>query len=231
MAWTKQQHETLARMAPDHSAREIAKALGITRNGVLGRAHRYGISINPNRDRHAFARGNNHSTGGRRGKKLPEGHPATRSRPRGSHAFSLEQRAAALAARMAGASWRKSAELVGASAQILAKHWSQDPSVIGRATELFNQARAEALRVRLVRQRLLALEASAVAQHNARILSGWGERNRRWVERKLKGESLAAIAADFGVTRERVRQVLMRAVEQGLRSPPGVNLVRDRRVG
>jgi len=44
--WTLEQHAALVRMAADGlTGSEIAKALGVTRNAVMGRAHRTGVVL------------------------------------------------------------------------------------------------------------------------------------------------------------------------------------------
>lgn len=46
--WTDQAHQTLVDMASKNaSAREIAQALGTTRNAILGRAFRHGVKLSP----------------------------------------------------------------------------------------------------------------------------------------------------------------------------------------
>lgn len=229
--WTSEMHQKLVDLAPTHTARQIADEIGgVTRNAVLGRAHRNGVALKSEEGkRRGFSSGQRPKvTGGRKGKFLPADHPCCKSRPRGAHAFSLEQRAGAVAARMAGASLNRSAKMVGAGFQILRQKWMHDPVVVERAKEILLQARADATREKEMRLSLLRARTAAVKAHNTSVLSGWGDRNRIWVERKLEGESLSSIAADYGVTRERVRQVLMRAVAQGLKSPPDINLLRDR---
>jgi len=43
--WTEERTETLRTLRSDgHSAREISRALGITRNAVMGKIHRLGLS-------------------------------------------------------------------------------------------------------------------------------------------------------------------------------------------
>lgn len=226
MEWTVEKHARLVSMAPHQTATEIGDALGCSRNAVLGRANRNGISL---ASEHKAARVFAYRGGGRpKGTKLPDDHPSRRSRPKGSHAFSLRQRAAVLAAQMAGASWARAASIVGASKQSAYQNWRHDPQVVAAARAILDEAHKDALQKKANRKRLLLLASAAVAEHNNRVLAGWGERNRTFVLRKLAGESLSSIAADYGLTRERVRQILMRAIDQGLRSPPGVNLLRDR---
>lgn len=228
MLWTPEAHGRMIDMAPRHTATEIGAALGCSRNAVLGRANRHGVSLASDlktERAHTFKRG---GPGRPKGIRLPEDHPSRRGRPRGSHVFSLKQRAAVIAAQMAGASWAKSAALIGASKQSAYLNWRHDPQVIAAALDVLAEAREHAAQQKRTRHRLQSLAAAAVAEHNNRVLTGWGDRNRTWVLRKLSGEPLSAIAADYGVTRERVRQILMKAVGQGLKSPPGINLLRDR---
>lgn len=220
MEWTAGEEQTLVSMAKTHSASLIAEAIGRSRNAVLGKAHRLGLSLQVDglqKPRKARA-------------KLPGHHLLRRSRPKGSCAFSLTQRAGALAALMAGASQGVAVGLIGASKQSLTKNWRHDPAVQAKASEILARALAEAKAAAESRTRLVRLQHEAAMAHNRRVLAGWGERNRSIVMRKLNGEALAVIGRDLGITRERCRQILVKAREQGVIAPPGVNLHNDRTV-
>lgn len=226
MRWTPDRHATLEEMAAEEkSAAEIARALGTTRNAVIGRAGRTGVKLSGQSP--GFAEMGR--KGGRpKGYKPPASHASHRSRPLGNSAYTLEERGAALAARLTGASWARSAGIVGASAITLHRNWQHDPEVKDAALAILQRAKRFAWKDRCARLALLDLQRQMVADHNADILAGLDNRVATIAHRRLAGEDLAAIARDFGFTRERARQLFMRAVHAGLKEPPGVAFLRDR---
>lgn len=225
--WTTDRISQLEAMASSKTGTEIAQALGVTRNAVLGAAHRHGIKLcSPRGSRDFSAMGR--MSRGRKGTKVPLGHPSRRARPARCAAYSLKERAGAVAAVLAGASYNTAASLVGASKVTVDKLWRRDPEVLAKAQEIFERAHREASARMEARRRLLSLQTETVMAHNRRVLAGWGERNRTMVLRKCAGETLAVIGSDYGLTRERVRQILVRAIQQGILAPPGVNLQNDR---
>lgn len=231
MIWTAEADAIVEQMAPDHTAAQIAKRLGTTRNAVLGRSFRRGLSLyHPNKSAtpEQMAERGRLGSSGRKGKTLPVGHPSLHSRTKGSSAFSLRQRAGAVAALMAGSGYRLAAEIAGGSKVTLYKIWRFDPVVRAEAERIYAAAHADASARLAERRRMLDLQHNAAMAHNRRLLSEWGERNRSIVLRRCAGETLAAIGGDYGVTRERVRQICDRAIAQGLIAPPGINLRNDR---
>lgn len=228
MSWTAERQARLAALAAaGKSARDIAAELGVSRNAVLGRCYRTGVKLLYEPDFAALANARRRS-GPRR--PPPPDAPIRRARRRGSSPFTLDERAAAVAARLAGASWRRAASLVGANFQTLRQNWMGDPAVMDAALATLQVAKREAFRARQERLAVLEFQRRMVAEHNERVLAKLDNRTATIARRRLSGESLAAIAADFGFTRERARQIFKKAIVAGLREPPGVSLLRDRPV-
>jgi hypothetical protein len=102
------------------TASEIGKRLGISRDAVLGRCRRTGVPMPM--DARKWSLGNR------------KGSP---------RAFSEPQIAAAIAARLAGASYRKAGDLVGASDQSVS-NWMRDPALAAMGQRLYERARKDA---------------------------------------------------------------------------------------
>lgn len=126
MGWINpKRDELLRRFGSKYRAEDFARAWGTTRNAVLGRSFRLGISLQKERGA-PVARPN-----GRKGSRA--GRPA---RP-------LKIRAAAVAAVLAGATYQKAAAFSGASNCSVWK-WCRDPETLGAAYKLLALAKADA---------------------------------------------------------------------------------------
>jgi hypothetical protein len=88
------------------------------------------------------------------------------------------------------------------------------------------EARSRGVLVRQLVSRVERLEqrrqvSQGLTQRMATAARPLSARNQAIVERRLKGETLISIAADFGVTRERARQIVELATKAGPVRPLG----------
>lgn len=218
MVWTEERHGQLVTLAQrGMTASQVAEELGTTRNAILGRAHRHGIKFlgaRPLPPRRWQA-----ASGRPKGSKPPPNHPMRRGRPRGARAFTDQEIATAIAARLAGLSYRKAAAMIGASAISLRQNWMKDASLTVLGRTLYMRAKADAA----------ARAQAAAAQQKARLerIDAWNEGVMRRLpprlasiaQRRLAGETLQEIGDDLGLTRERVRQLFKKAISAGLHYP------------
>lgn len=244
-AWTTAEANTLREMAnAGRTGTEIAEALGKTRNAILGYCHRNGVRLPWTAEKKAAQVRRNRrprkprpeQRTGKYWKFSPE-HPARSSRPFGSRAFQDQQIATAIAAHLAGLSMAKAAKMIGASHQSLSKHWLKDPALLALGTALFERAKAEAAikaaEAHKVAEMRRAAEAHRVWTNNRPILEAMPERHRAILERRIQGETLQEIGDDYGVTRERIRQIEARWRLAGLIVPGArpLNELAARRIG
>lgn len=215
--WPQERRERLIVLAAEGwTASEVGIQLGLTRNAVLGYAHRNGIKFPMTARKIAMV-----GRGVRRprepkaprepkSQKFPLNHPARLSRPFGTRAFSDDKIAIAIAARLAGASRPKAARLIGAGEQILSR-WEGIPELAARGRDLFERARADAAERSAKARELAAIEAETarltMERTNWPILGRMSERHRDIMERRIAGQTLQEIAVGYGITRERVRQI------------------------
>jgi DNA-directed RNA polymerase specialized sigma24 family protein len=231
--WPPERHQRLLVLAEAGlSGREIAGELGVSRNAVLGYCHRHGVSL-PLTQRKRKLQGRRKSAASPRAKatsKFRPGHPAFRSRPFGQRAFSDDQIAIAIAARLAGASRPKASRMIGAGQQIISQ-WEQKPELMAKGRALFEIARADAAQRAAERREREAAAAEArrltVERTNWPILGRMPERHRAMMERRVAGESLQEVGDAFGVTRERVRQIEVKWRLRGLIVPTALHEVSD----
>lgn len=122
MTWINPHRDDLLRKhAQKYTAVQFASAWGTTRNAVLGRAFRLGISL-------------------RKEARAPVARKVgKRGRPRSP----IQTRAAGVAAVLAGATYRRAAALVGAS-DCAVWNWSRDAETLGAAYQLLAMAKADA---------------------------------------------------------------------------------------
>ena len=127
MGWCTPEREWMLReYCAKFTAEQFAAAWGTTRNAILGRAHRLGISLS---------------------KSPKPGKARRREGGSGVHRYSLKIRAGAVAGVLAGASYRKAAATVGVS-DCAAWYWSRDPEIVLAATRLLARAIDDARQVR-----------------------------------------------------------------------------------
>lgn len=225
-AWPSERHDRLLLLVDAGlTAREIGLQLGLTRNAILGYAHRKGIILPMTPEKRAACRvapKRVDASHPRKGSKFPPGHPAFRSRPFGARAFSDDQIAVAIAARLAGASRPKASALIGAKQQIMCK-WERIPELAAMGRELFERAKADAavrLATRLQEEAAADLaERQRIDAVNAPVLAMIKGRDRDICERLIAGETLQAIGDRYGVSRERIRQIECRWRVRGLEVP------------
>lgn len=226
--WTAEDQATMTQMAADgKAAKDVGLALGVSRNAVLGRAHRTGVRFVMTDEKKAALANRFGKRSGKRSSPKP-GSAVYRTRPRGASCYTRRERILAVTSHLAGLSAAGSARLVGASAQTLTRLWMRDDELVLEAREILG--RAKALAIESVRERETARHFETVRARSANqpILAKMAPRNRDIVERKLRGESLQQAATFHGITRERARQILNKAVKAGLVAPPGVRLLNDR---
>jgi hypothetical protein len=212
-AWTDEQRETLRRMAAEGATGlEIGGAIGKSRNAVLGHCYRHGITLplTARKLRMAGRRFKSTKAAHEHKPKFGPDHPARRSRAWGARVWSDGQIAAAIAARLAGASLPKAGGVIGASGQALTK-WMTKPDLMAHGSALYERAKEDAARRRAqaeaVAQIAAATEAHRVWVNNAPILARMPPRDRIFCQRRIAGDTLKEIADDFHITRERVRQI------------------------
>lgn len=229
--WTPEMVAALTRGAQEgRTASEIGAELRVTRNAVLGRAHRMGIKL-PMTEGKKAAMGALISTGRARSKGRSSPAPTARireARPKGTSPFADREKVHAIAARMAGASWRRAAEEVGANYQTLKLNWMKHEALVAEARALLERAVDDAAQRRRERLAQIAEQRSFIQRHNENLLKGMGTRNADFIRRRLAGDSLAEIGRDHGLTRERIRQILMKGIAAGIKAPPGMNPMNDK---
>jgi hypothetical protein len=228
-AWPIERRNRLIALASaGWTASEVGIQLGLSRSSVLGYAHRNGIKF-PMTARKAAMVGR-YPRRAREPKpprepnfqKFGPDHPARKSRPFGQRAFSDDQIAIAIAARLAGASLPKAARLIGAGQQILSK-WVGIPELAEAGRALFERARADAAERAAKARELAAFEAETARSTRERInwpiLGRMSEKHRDIMERRIAGQTLQEIGDAYGITRERVRQIEVKWRMQGLVVP------------
>jgi DNA-directed RNA polymerase specialized sigma24 family protein len=209
--WTPEKLDELRRLSSEgFSARQAGEKLGVSRNAILGKCWRIGLHMNgkavrgdystPNPSRKPFKRVGYSRLG-------PVGIP-------------MDKRITALAVHYAGFSFRKTSERLGVSVGSLQK-WAQNPAVFIPAKKLGYQVRAEREAVAKARAeaeaRALEMRLQELSVINAPALDRLPFRHRQMMELRLSGLSLKDVGAHFGITRERVRQIEIRARSLGLR--------------
>lgn len=115
MGWiTPHRDELLRKHGHKYTAAQFASAWDTTRNAVLGRAHRLGIS-------------------------LRKGEAKVASGPRRLRGHPMKVRAAAVAAVMAGAGYQRAADLAGVSIYS-SWTWSRNPKCVAAGRALYERA-------------------------------------------------------------------------------------------
>lgn len=231
MSLWEHNHARLVELAANgKTGREIAAELGCTRSAVLGRAFRTGVKLPMDERKARLADHGRRKPVAERREKFPPRHAIHRKRARGARAFTDAEIAVAIAARLAGLSGAKSAALIGASQQSLAKNWMRDASLLALGKALHERARADAAERAAQARELAAFAAEAqrlaVERTNQPILGRMPERHREMLERRISGQTLQQIAHTYGITRERVRQIEARWRVEGL-VVPGVRPLSD----
>lgn len=228
--WPQERRERLIFLAAEGwTASEVGIQLGLTRNAILGYAHRNGIKF-PMTARKAAKIGRGvrrprepKAPKSTRGRFVPADHPMRRHRERSSRAFTDAEIAVAIAARLAGQSANKSARMIRASAQSLTKNWLKQPELVAAGRALFERAKADAAaKAAIERERAdIAAETQRLAQErtNWPILGRMSERHRDIMERRIAGQTLQEVGDAFSVTRERIRQIEVKWRSQGLIVP------------
>lgn len=228
-AWTPENVNRLRSLASaGKTATEIGQELRLTRSSVLGKAHREGISL-PLDSRKRAVRNERLREQARNRK--PRAKPSAdwagyRSRPKGGHAFTPQERLLAVAQHFAGLSMNRAAKSVGASPMTL-RNWLRDPELADKARDVVNRAEAEAARQVALREAARDAEIRRVMDENEPILAQLNVRTATIIRRRCAGETLANIGADYGITRERVRQIVRNGIKRGIKAPPGILLAND----
>lgn len=213
--------------AAGKTAAEIGAEIGYSRSAVLGKASRIGVSFPLTEDKEARRRERVSATMRRQRAKPPAGWAGYRSRPRGASAFQPSERLLAISLHLGGLSQNRAAKEIGASAATV-KNWMADEELVAKARDLVFHAREEARATARKRAEAMANRSQQVMAWNEGVLRTFGDRNADVIRRRLNGEPLAVIARDYGITRERARQILMKGVKVGIKAPPGLRLLNDR---
>lgn len=223
--WTPERQTQLERLAAKgKTARQAAIIMKTTRNAVLGRANRTGVTFagawTP-----AKAKPLQDTDSGRR--HTPEWKAAQGARTRelwatgrmSKNAIPHTTRVAAVAAHLAGLSRVKAGAAFGTCEPSIV-NWERIPAIVMEARALAERAladlaeqRAEIARVKAEQK---AVESAARAERNAPVLAGLPPRTRRICELYLDGATLQEIGNGFKFTRERARQIVGDGVRAGL---------------
>jgi DNA-binding CsgD family transcriptional regulator len=247
------------------TAREAAGIIGCTRNAVLGRAHRIGVSFPLTPRKKASNRR------GRPAKPLPprvakvgsvkernaeiaKRFAAGETAPQLAHAFSLTPQSVwnilclagvrrgqqpsrkgvavgervyprsvqltAVAAVLAGASYKTAAQTAGCRHQIIRKSWMKDAGLVAEARGIAEAATAKARAA--AEQRFAERRAAENARRekmdawNAGILARLPVRHADIIRTYFELGTLQLAGDRFGITRERVRQIVAKAEAKGL---------------
>lgn len=215
--------ESIAALARQgKTSREIGNILKCGKNAVLGRVHRAGLKLG---DLNGWAA--RPAAAGSRSRARPQsehkkrGNYHTGPRPLGHIHSTIADatRIAALALRLTGQSRMKVAKAFGVN-DMSVRNWELNPYLMERAQVIADRALSETRAVAKARAeeatRLKAERAAAVAAHNAPILATLKPRTRAICEHYLNGNTLGQIGTAFGITRERVRQIMGPALVAGL---------------
>ena len=199
-AWTQDRVAVIQRHAATHSAQQIGDMLGCSRSAVLGYAHRNGIRLS------SPIKASRPSMTPRNGGR-PKGARSKTSPPRG-RAHDRQVRLMAVAARLAGASFTKAAKLAGCSPQSVMNNWIKDPDLVADARRIAERAVAAAALEAARRAEAQRANAERVAAWNRGIALRVPQRHGDILLAYLEAQNMAAAADRFGVTRERVRQIV-----------------------
>lgn len=228
-SWTPERVTQLREYAAaGKTSSEIAAELRVTRCAVLGKAHREGVKLPLTEEKRAGLASRFPNRRGVKRPPKPENWAGYRSRPKGSPAFTESERLMAVAQYMAGMSANRAARSVGAAPQTMKLFWMKDAALVKRAAGIVEQARLDAKARAEKAEDSRHRRTREVMAHNEPIIARLGSRDREIVRRKLQGENLEAIGRSLGITRERCRQILMRAVGWGIVAPPGIQLTNNR---
>jgi len=135
--------------------------------------------------------------------------PRRFSRPTNAR-YDFNQRVMAVAAHLCGKSFDKVSAALGPTPATLQK-WQNYPEVFAAARVVADRVLSdmEAERARLRELAAFAAEAERIRVEtvNEPVFAQMSARHREMCRRRVDGETLEAIAKDFGITRERVRQI------------------------
>lgn len=205
------------------TAQQVADRWGISRNAVLGRAHRTGVvfpqKVRPKKPKpspkykHSEEWRAAHSEVMRR--LHAEGRMGlTTRKPR---QFRLE----ALALHFAGYSYMKVGRIMGCYHHSV-YNWTKDPDLVSEAKGIAARVKAEVDAAKAAAAQAEADRRELIAEINADIVVRIEPRDPRMAmicRRYLAGESGTKIGEDLGITRERVYQILGYAKAQGVMLP------------
>lgn len=207
------------------SAGKIGRRWGVTRNVVIGKARRLGLTFDSTDKLQRLsvcARPPREPKPPRVRRQVywsPERREAQRSMMITLHAECQmkggarphPRRVEALAAYLAGVSAPKAAREFGCSPQAIWKFWSKDERLIVQALPLAEAAKADAKRrlaERIEARRVVAVEQLSRRQaYNAPILRRLSFREASMCVRLLGGATLQEVADEHDLTRERIRQI------------------------
>lgn len=216
-AWSDATQAALEEMArAGATGREIAEALGTTRNAVLGRCHRTGVVL-PMTARKAVLCGKR-IAGAAKPKAARKFGTSRRGRQKGDRGYSDVQIAAVLAARMAGASRAKAARLIGCCVGSV-QNWEKIDTLQQVARGIYERAASDAALRAKARHDAEQSRRSALAAANERVLAKIEverPRTAKIARAYLAGHTGQHIGDELLLTRERVFQILAQAAAFGV---------------
>lgn len=146
---------------------------------------------------------------------------------------------AAVASILTGESYDRAGKRLGVTHRSIWV-WKQRPEILAHATALAERIKAafaaEQERQRLAAEAAAEAESVRIATLNAPVMAQMGERHRAICQRRVDGDTLEAIGNDYGITRERVRQIEARwrllglvvpgarPLSEAARNTPGIRL-------
>jgi hypothetical protein len=214
--WSKVNQLRLEELAASGiPASQVAEALGTTRNAILGRAHRTGVTFHGKRYKPPRKE---------RAARIPRAPGAPRGgRRKGQYIKPRALILQCLALHLAGVSQVKAAKTFGVSFRSIGLVWKKDPVLMAEAQSIADRALAEARGV--ARERSAALKArqaayqAEAAAFNEMVFKTLSPRQVSFLRAYVKHRNMAAAAEQFGVTRERIRQVVVLAERKGFVPP------------
>lgn len=213
MAWSRAAQNDLESCAREGmSASRAAQKMGTTRNAILGRAFRTGVKFNGERYRPPKKEGPGRV---RRG--------CAPGRPKGAYYKPRAIILQCLAAYYSGISAPKAARAFGVSHASIYNVWSKDAALVAEARTIAARAMTEARALAAERRRALDAQTNAVRAEVARINEMTYRiltpRQVSILRRYVKLKSLTLTGDEFGVSRQRIEQVVRAAEKVGFINP------------
>jgi hypothetical protein len=208
--WSKSDQGRLEELAASGvSASVAARALETTRNAILGRAFRTGVKFNgasisaPKRGKYncAFSK---------------------RGHPRGARSVPHNIIIQAVALHLAGIGSFTAAKPFGVSPHSV-RRWAQDPEIHAEASPIAQRAKAETEAVCAMRRQReeerVKTRLETAARVNQDVFRSLPSKHVAVLRAYVEIQNMAAVAPLFGVSRERIRQIVVAAERKGFIAP------------